>query len=82
MMCSICKENFAVVFITKMVDNKQVQEGLCLACAKKQGIQPINQLLEESGITEDEIDNLSKQVGNMFENMDMNDLNSTAPAQG
>jgi ATP-dependent Clp protease ATP-binding subunit ClpC len=71
MMCSVCKENFAVVFITKIIDGKQTQEGLCLTCARKQGIQPINQLIEQTGMTEDDIDNLNKQVGSLFESMDM-----------
>ena len=72
MMCSVCKENIAVVFITKIENNKQVQEGLCLACARKQGIEPINQLLDQTGISDDEIDNINKQVSDMFENMDLN----------
>lgn len=76
-MCSICKENIAVVFITKVVEGKQTQEGLCLSCAKKQGIQPINQLLEQTGISEEEIDNLNKQVSDLIENIDVNNLNNT-----
>lgn len=77
-MCSICKENIAVVFITKVVEGKQTQEGLCLSCAKKQGIQPINQLLEQTGISEEEIDNLNKQVSDLIENIDVNNLNNTS----
>lgn len=79
MMCSICKENYAVVFITRIVDGKQSQEGLCLSCAKKQGIQPVNQLIEQTGMSEDEIDSLNKQMGNLFENIDA-DMGSTGPA--
>ncbi len=79
MMCSICKENYAVVFITKFVDGKQSQEGLCLSCAKKQGIQPVNQLIEQTGMSEEDIDNLNKQMGNLFDNMDMN-LGNNEPA--
>jgi ATP-dependent Clp protease ATP-binding subunit ClpE len=82
MMCSICKENVAVVFITKIIDGKQTQEGLCLSCAKKQGIQPINQLLEQTGISEEEIDNINKQVGDLFENIDMSGVNSAPGDQG
>jgi len=81
MMCSICKQNYAVVFITKIIDGKQTQEGLCLSCAKKQGIAPINQLIEQTGMTDDDIINLNKQVGDFFESMDIddmgNDLNNT-----
>src|SRR5690242_11406437 len=76
MMCSICKENFAVVFITKIQDGKQAQEGLCLSCAKKQGIAPINQILEQTGMTEEDIDNLNKQVGDIFENIDTENIDN------
>jgi ATP-dependent Clp protease ATP-binding subunit ClpA len=79
MMCSICKENYAVVFITKFVDGKQNQEGLCLSCAKKQGIQPVNQLIEQTGMSEEDIDNLNKQMGNLFDNIDMDLGNSEQP---
>ncbi len=81
MMCSICKENFAVVFMTKIIDGKHVQEGLCLTCAKKQGIQPINQLLEQTGMSEEDIDSLNKQVGNMFDNMEFTDLDTVQNPQ-
>jgi len=74
-MCAVCKVNYAVVFITKIIDGKQSQEGLCLSCAKKQGIQPINQLIEQTGMTEEDIDSLNKQVSNLFENMDVDNLN-------
>ena len=70
MLCSICKENFAVVFITKITDGRQTQEGLCLSCAKKQGIQPVNQLIEQTGMSEEDIDNLNKQMSSLFENME------------
>jgi len=75
-MCSICKENYAVVFITKIINGKQIQEGLCLSCARKQGIQPINQLIEQTGMTDDDIDNLNKQMSSFFESMDMDPDNS------
>lgn len=76
MLCSICKVNYAVVFITKIMDGKQIQEGLCLSCAKKQGIQPINQLIEQTGLTEEELDNLNKQMGSLFDNMDMDNMDN------
>ena len=82
MICSICKENFAVVFVTKIVDGKQSQEGMCLSCAKKQGIQPVNQLLDQTGMTEEDIDNLNKQMGNLFENIDSNNMDTILPNQG
>jgi len=82
MMCSICKENLAVVFITKIVNGKQTQEGLCFSCAKKHGIQPINQILEQTGISDEEIDDLNKQVGSFFEEMDFSNISDTDGATG
>ena len=73
-MCSTCKEKMAVVFITKLINGKHQQEGLCLACAKDKGVGPINQILEQTGVTEDDIDELNKQVGDLFENIDLGNL--------
>ncbi len=72
--CSICNKNIAVVFVTKIVDGRQIQEGLCVSCARKQNLQPIDQLLSQTGMTEDELDNISKQVGDMLEDMEGNDI--------
>jgi len=68
--CSVCKKNIAVVFLTKIIDGRQIQEGLCVSCARKQNLQPIDQLLAQTGMTEDELDNISKQVGDMLEDID------------
>jgi ATP-dependent Clp protease ATP-binding subunit ClpA len=74
MLCSICKKNYAVVFITKIINGKQKQEGLCLSCARKQGIQLINQLIEQTGMTDKDIDTLNRQMGNIFENLDLDSI--------
>ncbi len=75
--CSVCHKNIAVVFVTKLVDGKQIQEGLCVSCARKQNLQPIDQLLSQTGMTEDELDNISKQVGDMLEGMDGSEMMET-----
>ena len=68
--CSICNKNIAVVFVTKIIEGRQIQEGLCVSCAKKQNLQPIDQLLSQTGMSEEELDNISKQVGDMLEDID------------
>ncbi|WP_010248699.1 ATP-dependent Clp protease ATP-binding subunit [Acetivibrio cellulolyticus] len=82
MMCSMCKENIAVVFITKITDGKQTQEGLCFSCARKQGIQPINQIIEQTGISDEEMEDLNKQMGSLFEDIDINNLNGAVSEPG
>lgn len=75
MKCSICKENVAVIFITKIIEGKQQPMGLCLACAQKQGMAPLNQIIQQAGMTQQDFENLNQQMLNMFENMDMDALN-------
>ena len=74
--CTVCKEKMAVVFISKMLEGKQSQDGMCLSCAKKHGVGPINQILEQNGVTDEEIEELNKQVSNLFENIDFGNLNN------
>ena len=50
-LCSRCKKNVAVVFISKLDGEKTINEGLCLKCAKELGIQPVNEMMEKMGIT-------------------------------
>ena len=37
-LCNICKKNPAVIFSSKVENGKRQMEGLCINCAKKQGI--------------------------------------------
>ena len=68
--CSICKENYAVVFITKIYEGRHTQEGLCLSCAKKQGIRPLENLIGQMGISDEDVDALTKQMGEIISNME------------
>lgn len=67
-MCSMCKKNVAVVFVTKLEDGKQVQDGLCLPCAKKMGITPVDNLIKQMGITDEEIENINEEMSSILEN--------------
>ena len=68
-MCSRCNRNAAAVFVTKLTDGAQSQEGLCLKCAKELGIQPLNDFLDKSGMNEDDLQALNAQMGSLFEDM-------------
>jgi ATP-dependent Clp protease ATP-binding subunit ClpA len=81
-MCSSCKEKMAVVFITKLTEGKHTQEGLCLSCAKEKGAGPIHQILEQTGVSEEDIDELNKQVGSLFENIDFGGFNQFMNGMG
>ncbi len=68
-LCSRCHKNPAVVYITKMEGDKTTNEGLCLACAKALGIAPINSMIEQMGISDDDIENMNAEMSEFMENM-------------
>ncbi len=68
--CSRCGKRPAVIFISKIIDGKTVPEGLCLNCAMEMNIGPIKQMMESMGITEEDVDSISEQFGNMFPDSD------------
>ena len=65
-MCSKCKKNVAVVFITKMENGVTLNEGYCLKCARSLGIPQIDQAVRQMGISEEDLDALSDEMGSMF----------------
>ena len=68
-LCSRCGVNPAVIFITKMEGEKTTNEGLCLACAKKMGIAPLNNMIEQLGINDEDIDNLNSEMSDFMNNI-------------
>ena len=65
-MCSRCKKRPATVYIMKLENNVQKQEGLCLVCAKELGIKPVNDMMTKMGITEEELENMEKMFADML----------------
>ena len=73
MLCSVCKKNMAVVFINSLdKEGKSTDKvkGLCLECAKKQGIDPLSNIVKEiSNMSEEEMEEMSNQFSDMFNSM-------------
>ena len=69
-LCTKCKKNIAVVFITKIEAGKTMNEGYCLKCARSLGIPQIDEAVKQMGISEDDLDLLADEMGNMFGQMD------------
>ena len=68
MLCSVCKKNAAVIFINKSNDSKEL-DGLCYECAKKKGINPLDALAKQANLSDSDIENMSKQFENMFNDL-------------
>ena len=72
-LCTKCKKNIAVVFITKIENGNTMNEGYCLRCARGLGIPQIEQAVKNMGFSEDDLDNLSDEMSNMFGQIDQGD---------
>ena len=80
MLCSDCKKNNAVVFVNKKDnDGKNTLEGYCYDCAKKRGINPIDSLMKQANLSEEDLNNMTQQFESMFkdmsEGMDFSEIN-------
>ena len=72
-LCTKCKKNIAVVFITKIENGVTLNEGYCLRCARGLGIPQIDQAVKQMGFSEDDLDNLSDEMSSMFGQIDQGD---------
>ncbi len=66
MVCSRCKKRPAVVFITRMEGDKSINEGLCLVCAKELGIKPVEDVLHQMGISDEDVEQMDEQLTGMM----------------
>ena len=62
MLCSRCHKRVAVVFITAVQGEEKKNEGLCMVCAKELKIPQISEYMEQLGISDEDIEQLSDQM--------------------
>ena len=65
-LCSNCKKNVAVIFITKIENGKTVNDGLCLKCARQLGIKPVDDIMKQMGVTDEDLETLSDEMMHMM----------------
>ena len=65
-LCSRCKKNIAVVFITRQENGQNVNEGLCLKCAKNLGLPQVDEMMRRMGITDEDLDTISNEMMGAF----------------
>ena len=66
-LCSRCKKNVAVVFISRTNEkNETVNEGLCLKCAAQLGLPQVEDMMKRMGITPDDLENLNSEMMQAF----------------
>ena len=65
-LCSRCKKNVAVVFITKIEGSETKNEGLCLKCARELGIKPVDDMMKKMGISDEDLESISTEMLSAF----------------
>ncbi len=65
-LCSRCKKNVAVVFISKMEGDKTTNEGLCLKCAKELGLPQVDEMMKRMGISDEDLDTINNEMMQAF----------------
>ena len=67
MLCVRCKKRPAVVFVQRMENGKPVQEGYCLTCARAMHIQPVDDLMKQFGMSDQDLENMEERMGSFLQ---------------
>ena len=65
-MCTKCKKNVAVIFVSRVENGVTMNEGFCLKCAKSLGIPQIDQAVRQMGISEEDLEAINDEMSSMF----------------
>ena len=69
MVCIRCKKRPAIIFIQRMENGQMKQEGYCLHCARELHIKPVDDLMKQFGMSEQDMDNMEDRMESMMEEM-------------
>ena len=80
MLCSICKKNVAVIYVNKIIEGKMQTTGLCIPCAKTQGIAPMDQIMRQSGMKPEDFENINNQLTEIIGDIDLEKMSQDMPS--
>ena len=69
MVCIRCKKRPAIIFIQRMENSQMKQEGFCLHCARELHIKPVDDLMKQFGMSEQDLDNMEDRMESMMEEL-------------
>ncbi len=77
-LCSRCKKNVAMIYVTKIENGVSHNEGLCLSCAKEMGLKPLDDMMQKMGISDEDLENLTQEMmTNFMPEAEQNELATT-----
>lgn len=68
-LCDSCHENVAIIYTSKFINSKPEYTGYCMTCALRKPELGMRSMIEKSGITETNIDEVTENLNNMMEPM-------------
>ncbi|MCL2125322.1 MAG: ATP-dependent Clp protease ATP-binding subunit [Oscillospiraceae bacterium] len=60
--CTRCRKNTAVIFITKIENGQSSNEGICLKCAREMHIKPVEDIIKKMGLSDEDLDSLTDEM--------------------
>ena len=69
MVCNRCQKRPAIIFIQRMDNGQMKQEGYCLHCARELHIKPVDDLMKQFGMSDQDLDNMENRMESMMEEM-------------
>ena len=79
MLCVKCKKRTAVVFIQRMEDGQPKQEGYCLTCARALGIKPVDDLMKQFGMRDEDLEAMEERMNSFMEEAGENGMSGMFP---
>jgi len=78
--CSRCKQRPAVVYISKAENNDSKPVGLCIQCARELNVGPIEQIIKQTGLSDEDLDNLMNNMQDIISEMG-DDVDALIPTE-
>ncbi len=73
--CSICGKNTAMVMISRLdPDGSRKTESICMECAKKMGVSPLDEMMKQVDMSEEDLNNISNQLMSFMNDVDMDEM--------
>ena len=82
MLCVRCKKRTAIVFVQRMEAGQSKQEGYCLTCARELGIKPVDDLMKQFGVSDQDLENMEERMSSFMEEAGENGMFPFGPMGG
>ena len=70
MVCNRCQKRPAIIFVQRMENGQMKNEGFCLHCARELHIKPVEDLMKQFGMSDEDMDNMENRMESMMDEME------------